>query len=407
MGENGMRWGLGAILAAFSLLGVLYSAAVPLFEAPDEIWHFSFVNVLATEGALPVQPTDCKDMWLRESGQPPVYHVIAALLASPVDTSDFPGFVRFNDAHPAISPGSPSTAPNIFIHTAREAFPYSGSVLAAHMARLLSVVFGAGTVAAAFLVAREVMPSRPGVALASASVAAFNPQFIFISSVVNNDAAAACLSTLALWLAIRSTRLGFTRRRAVGLGVIVGLALLTKVSALALLAPAAIALLLVWLRERGGRALLAGAVTIFGLALIVAGWWYVRNWLLYGDPLAWRIWMMDIGKHQIGLAELFAQFRRLGTSFWSPYDGLFPPAVLAALGTLAALAAAGLVRLIVRRRERADIDPEGLVIAAAWLVILFVSVVYYMVTTPADQGRLLFPAIASSSLLLVMGWRAA
>jgi hypothetical protein len=407
MSQGRLRGGLAAILAVFCLLGVAYSVSVPLFEAPDEIWHFSFVNFLATEHRLPIQPTEYKDVWLRESGQPPVYHALAAMLAVPLDTSDFPAFVRFNELHPAISPGSPSTAANLFIHTPHEAFPYSHAVLAAHLARLLSVAFGAGTVAGAFLVAREVLPSRPGVALASAAVAAFNPQFVFISSVVNNDSAAAFLCTIALWLAIRSTRLGFTRNRLIALGVVVGIALLSKVSALALLGPAGLALLLAWLRDRSWRALLAGGAAVAGLAALVAGWWYARNWVLYGDPLGWRVWMMDIVHHRLGLPALLAQFRTLGTSFWLPYDDLFPPVVLTTLGALAVLAAVGWVRMILRRTERADIYPEGMVLAGAWFGILFASVVFYMVTTPADQGRLLFPGIASSSLLLVLGWRAA
>ncbi|TET52058.1 MAG: DUF2029 domain-containing protein, partial [Anaerolineales bacterium] len=297
-------------------------------------------------------------------------------------------------------------APNLFIHTPHEALPYTASVLAVHLIRLLSVLCGAGTVAGVFLVAGEILPTRPGVALASAAVAAFNPLFIFISSVVNNDATAACLCTLALWLAIRSARLGFTRKRLIGLGVVVGLALLSKVSALALLILAALALLLTWLRERDRRALLTGGLTVVGLATLVAAWWYIRNWALYGDPLGWQIWLMDIKEHQIGLAELLAQFRHLGTSFYSPYDGLFPPAVLAVLGALAVAAAAGWIRMIFRRSQRADADAEGLLLAGAWFVILFASVVYYMVTTPADEGRLLYPGIAASSLLLVLGWRA-
>ncbi|MEE8390490.1 MAG: hypothetical protein V3S14_06795 [Anaerolineae bacterium] len=92
--------GLVAIVVTFCILGVIYSIVIPLFEAPDEIWHFSFVQVLATQRALPVQPTEGKNVWLREAGQPPLYYLIAAPFVAPLDTSDFPDFVRFNAAHP-------------------------------------------------------------------------------------------------------------------------------------------------------------------------------------------------------------------------------------------------------------------------------------------------------------------
>lgn len=401
------RWGLAFIVVSFCILGVIHSVAVPLFEAPDEIWHFSFIQVLATQGSLPVQPAEGKDMWLRESGQPPLYYLLAAPFIALLDTSDFPNFVRFNVAHPAVTPTSESDAPNVFIHTPHEAFPYKGAVLAVHIVRLLTVLWGAGTIVGAFLVAREIVPDRPGLALAAATIAAFNPHFIYISSVVNNDAAAACLCTLGLWLAIRLGReTGFLTRNPVSLGLVLGLALLSKVSALALPMPVALALLLTWWRDRDGRALLRRALIVFGLAALVSGWWYVRNWLLYGDPLAWRVWLADIGVHPIDLAELLRQFGHVGTSFWSPYDDLFPPLVFWALGLVAVLATAGWVKLIVQRGLRTGVNAGGLLLAGTWFVLLFASLVRYMTTTPSAEGRLLFPGIAAFSLLLVLGLEA-
>ena len=76
------RWGLALLVILFIAAGVVYSVTVPLFEAPDEIWHFSFIRVLAKERVLPVQPAEGKDMWLREAAQPPLYHLLAAVLAS-------------------------------------------------------------------------------------------------------------------------------------------------------------------------------------------------------------------------------------------------------------------------------------------------------------------------------------
>ena len=395
------------IVAAFCLLGLIYSIAVPLFEAPDELWHFSFVRILAAERALPVQPTEGKDMWLREAGQPPLYYLVSAPFVALLDTSDFPDFVRFNVAHPAVTATSQSEAPNVFIHTPHERFPYQGAVLAVHLLRLLTIPWGAATVVGVYLVAREVAPTRPGLALMPAAITAFNPHFIYISSVVNNDATVACFCTFALWLAIRMGReTGRRGRNLISLGVALGLALLSKVSALALLPLAALALFLVWRRERDTRALLTRGFTIFGLAALIGGWWYARNWVLYGDPLAWRVWLTDIGVQPITLFELIRQFGHVGTSYWAPYDGLFPPLVFWALGLLAALAVAGWVRLILRRDARSEARAEGLLLAGVWFVLLFASLVRYMTTTPSAEGRLLFPGVAAFSLLLALGWEA-
>ena len=39
-----VRVGLGAVLGLFIGLATLYNVANPLFEAPDEIWHYLFVK---------------------------------------------------------------------------------------------------------------------------------------------------------------------------------------------------------------------------------------------------------------------------------------------------------------------------------------------------------------------------
>jgi len=398
--------GLAIVVALFCFLGVIHSVVVPLFEAPDEVWHFSFVRVLATEWALPVQPTEGKDPWLREAGQPPLYYLVAAPPIALLDTSDFPGFVRFNVAHPAVTPGVRSQAPNIFIHTHQETFPYRGGVLAVHVARLLSVLWGAGTVVGTYLLAREILSDRPELALLAASITAFNPHFLFISSVVNNDVCAACVCTFALWLAVRvASETGLLTRNLVSLGLVLGLASLTKMSALALFPLAALALGLAWWRERDTRALLVRGGVAFGLAGLV-GWWYLRNWLLYGDPLAWGVWLSDLPPSRFGPMEIVRQLGHVATSYWSPYDGLFPRAVFWGLGLLVVLAAAGWAGLIGRRlwrEKRSGKSAQGLLLAGVWFLLLFASLVKYMVTTPSDEGRLLFPGIAAFSLLLALG----
>ncbi len=436
---------IAVILAIFGLLGVVYNVTIPLFEAPDELWHFSFVRILAEEHALPKQPSEGKDMWLREAGQPPLYYSLAAPFIIPLDTSDFPDFVRFNVAHPAITAHSESDAPNVFIHTPYETFPYKGSVLAVHIIRLMSLAWGMLTILGVYLVAHEIMPDRPMLQLAAVAVAAFNPHFIYISSVVNNDAAAACLCTLTLWLTVRlvnrprrinrlSTPVSGAARATPPrkgripplpasiwpLGIILGAALLSKVSALPLLGLVGGALGLLWLRDRRWGTLFMRAGVVFGEAVLVAAWWYTRNWLLYGDPLAWDVWLIDIGVHRIGIGELLGQFGTVARTFWSPYADLFPAPVFWLLGGLLALAAVGWLRVAwgiatstspwergTPARTLSSINAEGLLVAGTWLVILFASLVYYMLTTPAAAGRLLFPGIAAFAVLWVMGIAAA
>lgn len=46
------RW-LIAVLAAYVALAVVYSAVTPIFEPPDEVYHFPLIDHIARAGALP------------------------------------------------------------------------------------------------------------------------------------------------------------------------------------------------------------------------------------------------------------------------------------------------------------------------------------------------------------------
>ena len=85
-----------ALIALFVAVGVLYSVVVPIFEAPDELYHFPFVAHMAQGGALPVQRPNRGMMWQQEGSQPPLYYFLAGVLTSWIDTSDLPDLYRIN-----------------------------------------------------------------------------------------------------------------------------------------------------------------------------------------------------------------------------------------------------------------------------------------------------------------------
>src|SRR5690606_32578831 len=80
--------------------------------------------------------------------------------------------------------------------TAAEAFPYRQSALAVHLARAASTVLGIITIVATYGIGRLLLPRY---ALIAAALLALNPQFIFMSAVVNNDNLVVALCSLLLW----------------------------------------------------------------------------------------------------------------------------------------------------------------------------------------------------------------
>ena len=164
----------------------------------------------------------------QEVGQPPLYYLIAGLVTAPIPTDDLRGLTLHNPGFGYQAPGTVNDNKNLMVHTEREAFPWRGAALAIHLARLVSLAFGALAVLAAWGLARQVFPDSGLIPLATAAIVAFTPQFVFASSVTSNDSSAAALSTCTLWAIARMMRLGVTLRRAALTGLLVGLASLDQ-----------------------------------------------------------------------------------------------------------------------------------------------------------------------------------
>jgi hypothetical protein len=410
------KFWLIVIVVIFLILGLIYSVTVPLFESPDEIWHFAFADHLAKGGGLPVFSA-AKSAFLREGGQPPLFYAAVALAIWPIDRSDFPSWVRFNASHPAVTRGATSDTPNVFIHSAREDLPWTSSVLAVHVARLVSLVFGALTVVGVYFVGRSVT-GRDDLALLSAALVAFTPQFVFVSASVNNDSLMAATAT---WVGVTSLRISSlepqtsNRREVVWLGILLGLGLLSKLGGLILAPLAGLALAIRWFRPRSHLKfdiwnLIFEVSIVFGIAAFVCGWWYARNVSLYGDPLGWNVWLSDIGVRTPtpALWQLVPEFPALFRSYWADLPG-FPMSsvVYVALAVIVLVALAGVIKSLISnfllRPPDLKFDIWNWIFTLLWLGIIFVGVVRYMQTTPAAQGRLLFPALAPLGVLMVWG----
>jgi len=403
--------GVLALVAVFVVLGTVYNVCTPLFEAPDERFHYPFVRHLAEGGGLPVQDPANPGPWHQEGGQPPLYYVLAALVTHWVPSDDFPQIAQPNP-HADVGVIRPGGSPNIVVHTPREGWPYSGAVLAVHLARELSVFLGALTVLFTYLLGREVLPDRPLVALGAAALVGFNPMLLFITAAVSNDSLAAAVCTVALWLLVRRLWQEPEPRRWAAVGVVLGVAGLTKVSALGLWPLAVVVLAWVSWRRRGWRDFLRCGVVMLAVAGAIAGWWYYRNWRLYHDPLGWVNFLALMGRRSGSLTPqvLLSELPGLIRSYWGVFGWFSVGAPDWYYALFGAIAAAGLGGLIVGagrmglhgqwvNRDRLP----ALATVAVWVTAVGVGLVRWSSLIPSFQGRLLFPAAAAMALLLALG----
>jgi hypothetical protein len=408
------------LVAAFIGLATIYSISTPIFEAGDEIWHYPFVQHLATGNGLPIQDLNIKTLWAQEGGQPPLYYAVSALATFWIDTRDLPDRLWLN---PEAKIGIPLVwgNKNMIVHTSAENFPWRNTALAVHLIRLLSILFSAGTVALTYFTAFEIKKDRT-LATVAAALVAFNPMFIFISASVNNDSLAVLFATLALWLLTRLITLKATLRRFAVLGIVLGLGTLSKVSDVGLLVVAAFVFAYLCRKEaanarvdptlrgfgtlarsNGLRRLVAGSLLSAALVVIIAGWWYLRNWQLYGDPLAFNVWVAIAGGRPAPATwmTLLDEFQSFRISFWGNFGGvniIAPDWVYATLEVLTVAAGLGLIVGLAHRML-----PRLLLLHAIWLALIVVTLIRWTFLTLASQGRLIFPAISAVCILLAYG----
>ena len=447
---------LALVLALYVALGIFYSLTTPLFEAPDEQLHFAFVQYLATGHGLPVQTIDTPTHLARQEGsQPPLYYLLAAATTFWIDTSDYPGIVWDNPHYGFNVPGIVDDNKNLFIHTSLESFPYSGAVLAIHLARLVSVLMGALAVLFTYLLTLEILLERRYLAASAAALVAFVPQFLFISSAVSNDSTIVALSALSLWLMVRVIRSAESQtegttspapqwRDVIALGAATGLAALAKVSGAGLIPLAGLVLvyacLRTWRAERGPlkrtkltviaseakqspiteRAQaswpklkrLAACLGVFGaVVFLFAGWWYVRNLLLYDELTGTAMMTLIFGARltPLTLPQLLVQLAEVWETFWVGFGWgniRANPAIYTLLEIVVAASAAGLLLGIARRRNhlRETLSRSApLLVLVAWIVIALVELLNWMETTQAPHGRLFFPALPALAPIVLLG----
>jgi hypothetical protein len=435
------------VIAVFVLVSTIYSVTIPIFEASDEVWHYPMVDYIADFRALPVQPLEpgqSSGPWRQEGSQPPLYYTLGAALTFWIDRSDLEQIRQLN---PHVSAGEVTpdgSNLNLVVHQKnREQFPWKGTVLAVHIVRFLSLGLGAWAVFLTWALVRELFPKTEWIAWVSAAVHAFTPMYLFVSSTVNNDNLIIPLCTLSLLWMVRMIKAssdttlasGRRMRRHAVLGGILGLAALTKATGIGLLPLAAGTIFWeAWqrpshtsLKERAvffAKSLMVTAVPL----LAISGWWFYRNYRLYGDWLGLNAFYAVLGTRDVpaSLAQLWQERFSFAAGYWGNFGGLtipLPDWIYHTLNIAAMIATLGLVIQFAKwlfgssvtapktlSRIIAQLWPfnwhnltAARAMAWAWPAAVLVSWVRWATTTWSSQGRLIFSAIPMWSLGLTLG----
>lgn len=408
---------LPTLLVVFALFALTYSIVVPLFEGPDEDDHFRYVKYLADHRALPVQSFEVGGGEAGHQGwQPPLYYALAALVIAPIDTSDYAQHLQRNPAQ-AFTGDIACCGRNLYFHFDAEDFPYSKTTLAVHLARGVTILFGLVSVYAIYALTLTLLPDNRYAALATTALATLNPSFLFASALVSNDIPVVAFCTLTLLVMAKIvTRAWDADWKAFGvLGIVIAGGLMVKTTALGLV-PLAL-LVVLYVAVRGAvilnrvKSFLLFAFSIFLPILLISSWWFLRNQILYGDPLAYKLVAASALPPRdapLTMAELTQiNLPWLWQTFWGgPTPGDFPQALSVLLLIAFGAAIGGTVLYLVRERRALGADRLAMLgLMTAWLAFILVAQLQFIRTASGtDQGRYLFPAVATIALSYVLGW---
>jgi hypothetical protein len=283
---------------------------------------------------------------------------------------------------------------------------FGGTFGAIHAARLFSALVAACLAPLVYLLGLVIRPGAQRMPLLAAGFAALLPGYVLNTTQITNDGLAAVLGAALTVVAVKGARDGWSRSLAALCGLLLGLAVLTKLTAVGLLPLVAAAFL--WPGARPLRMrLMAGAIAASVAALLVAPW-LAFNLHAYGQPLPSQATRTLLGSmfappaatanYVIGSARnAFGQFVT-----GEPLNVVPLSRPLHWLeGALAVLAAAGL--LLSRRRLRLE-----------YLLILGVASDFiWVLMTPflsgvggLMPGRYLYPAAAAVFVLVAAGCEA-
>ena len=297
--------------------------------------------------------------------------------------------------------------------------------------RFANVAFASAGVVFTFLLASELTRRNHRLALLAAALAALVPQGHAVFSQGLNDGLGFAAGTAVVWAGARCLRrIDALDRRDLALLAATAAVAFGARAATMLLAIAVVAMVALYRFTRPAasvdvqlrRATRVAAVAL-GPAVVLFGWFYARNWVLYGD----------VGASQY-LLEMFRRDRRgsmfdmvVRWSMWSDvYEGLMSPTTRrrlvppgSAIVTMIGAVGLGIVFVTGRIQRGNDTAPTGPAPAStpAWastlrwqlaLALVAVALIALTIAQHASGGgnahaRYAMPAIGVAAVLVVVG----
>ena len=410
--RRAQHWVTILLFMVFIGIALWYSFVIPAGEGVDEIPHFQYVTYVKETGSLPVQPKTLAqgvEVWMGH--HPPLYYVFGALVTAPFDTANADDVFKSNN-HFIWRENDGRNGWNIMQHFGQDAFPWEGAVLALQVLRVANIMLSLLGLYALLRAGRLMFGTSSWLPIGIVTLIAFNPSYLFMTATVHHDVQQSAIFAFGiLWIVYLLKKEEVSSGFYIIGGVLVAAAMLTKISGAVLGLTFVIALFLKAYRSRAWRQFMMHSLYTFVPTVVLAGWWYLRNYLLYGDPLGWDMFL-NIHQHMVRqgaytLNVFFGEFLgQISRTFWGAFGFMhitFPESARY-FWLLTAIAFLGFILALLRGRLRLRQTWEIWLSLFVMAALLFVSFLRFSVATVgAGHARYLFPVVFVMATVIVIG----
>lgn len=262
---------------------------------------------------------------------------IATLAEGQLPTIDSPsGFEGRDEAHHHIWTANHPPAFHLLMVPLWELF--GGDLGAAVVAmRLVNTLGFATWLVLVAMIARELAPHRPAVT-ALATVVALAPTLALRSGFLINDGLGSSAALLMMLMLVRMLREELTPRRAMIAALAGSVAAGTRAPGVLIVVACFVALFVVGIRRHGWWRGLSYAGVVGGVPGLTTGWFYLRNYELYGDFTGQDALLEKFGRMPVDSVDDVLALRTVQETLAAS------PLFLAALALLGPLVLAGAIR---------------------------------------------------------------
>ncbi|MBM3127439.1 MAG: DUF2142 domain-containing protein [Chloroflexi bacterium] len=412
------QWVFILICAIYLALAFAYAILVPPWEAPDEPAHYLYVMQLAERARPPLEPavrqrdSFCRDYPYLSSNyewfQPALGYLPAAVIYKTLDILAPGSLPRWI---PPLNPqfcSDASTHPNLFTHPSLKVFEVWKNGWGLLVIRIYLSLLGLVVIYATYRIGCICDKNEGWLGIVAAGWVAFLPQFTFVNANARSDTLTNAIAALVFLLAIlMQTSPARINKLALGIGVLLGLGLLSKYTFVYIVPVALLAAMLT--NPRASRVWLKPATLMVLPALVLVATYYLtfneaRVALTYTFDS-----MLQVKPNALTWDYVTKIFQPLFVDF---FFARFGWANIAVPATWSRVALGGwiigaMISLTQVWRQRKQPETTILKIIALLSVGIFLAVtgVYrFNLSQFQPQGRFLFPVIVAWAVFGFWGW---